>query len=748
MLEAPRPPNRVLAARRPRDVDVYGGSAETERPQPNIFAVIWRRRWIVLACVLLSIIGGVVYYLKATPIYASTATIYVQDNALKMVNDPMGTGGRSQAYLFTQCQVITSTAILGEALQNPAVATAKTLNGQSNPVGVLKSSISAAPDKLSDLINVSMESTSAQDAAVLVNAVVEAYILHQSQSHKSTALEVLKIFEKSRKDYDTALTTTQSNILELKKNNPDLTFSSDRGNLVTTKLGELADRLLKAQLRQIDIKSAVAEAEVVKDDPASLRRAIAQFANSADPDLSSADPGLLAGYKSARRNLDELRDRLGQRHDLVKSTERQVGRMEEELQQTTREAAVGYQNLLRQALRIADNAVADAQRVYTEARTSAVALNFKQAEFEQYKRDEDRLIRSIDLVDSRMKEINVNEDVGSLTVSVLESAKPGYIVRPLPTKVMGMALVAGLMAGVGLAMLRDLLDQRLRSSEEITALLDLPILGAVPHIMSKKDVPNGRLVQIQPRSNVAECYRTIRTALSFGNGDGNPTKTILFTSPAPGDGKSTCVSNLALAFAQSGRRTLLIDADCRRPTQDRVYDLEDGPGLADVLGGKREFADCIRKSELEKLDILPCGHIPSNPAELLDSQALLDLLGHVASEYDQVLIDSPPVIAVTDARILAASCDASVLVLRADRSTRRLAEHARDALQSVGANLLGVIVNDVPRGQSGYGYDYYGSSKYGYKSIAATPGGSVATNGQHSGDNGALSVPGSRTIDG
>ena len=748
MLEAQRTAGRSLANRRAQDVDVYGGSAEpAERPQPNVFAVIWRRRWIVIACVILGLIAGATYYAKATPVYSSASVVYVQDNALKIMNDPMGGTNRSQSYLFTQCQLLTSTSILSDALKNPDVAQAKTLQNASNPVGLLKSSITAAPDKFADLINVSMESTSPTDAAVLVNAIVEAYIDYQGRQHKSTALEIVRIFQKESDQYEESLHKTQLAILALKKENPDLTFQTERGSIVTNKLGELSDRLTQAQLRSLDIKTAAAEAEVVKDDPAALRRLVDQFQLGADPS-ASLDPTILANYRASRDRLTDMLDRLGSKHELVRSAERQVGRMEEELQQATRDTAANYAGLLKQSLRIADARVEELQAALKEARTSAISLNFKQAEYEQLKKDEERIMRSLDLLDSRIKEINVNEDVGSLTVSVLETAKPGSIVRPLMTKVMGMALVAGLMCGVGLAMLRDMMDQRLRSADEITAVLDLPILGVVPHIASKakvKAAENGRIVHLLPRSNVAESYRTIRTAVSFGAGDGMVAKTILITSPAPGDGKSTCASNLALAFAQSGRRTLLIDADCRRPTQDRIYGIKNDVGLADVLAGQADLKATIHHTESEKLHVLTSGAIPPNPAELLDSQALIELLASVAADYDQILIDSPPVVPVTDARILAASCDAAIIVLRADRSTRRLAEHARDSLASVGANLIGVIVNDVPRGKSGAGYDYYyGYGQYGYRSAT---NGRIAVNGNHA-ENGSLAVASSQTIDG
>jgi capsular exopolysaccharide synthesis family protein len=149
------------------------------------------------------------------------------------------------------------------------------------------------------------------------------------------------------------------------------------------------------------------------------------------------------------------------------------------------------------------------------------------------------------------------------------------------------------------------------------------------------------------------------------------------------------------------------------------------------LTGKATLDEAVKKTGVAKLEILPCGPTPHNPAELLDSQAFLDLLRLVSERYDQVIIDSPPVVPVTDSRVLAASCDATVLVLRAERSTRRLAEHACESLLSVGANVLGVVINDVPRGQEGYGYYYYGYGRYGYSSHKNSGNGNGNGNGNH-----------------
>ena len=304
----------------------------------------------------------------------------------------------------------------------------------------------------------------------------------------------------------------------------------------------------------------------------------------------------------------------------------------------------------------------------------------KNAEFEQLIEQRDRVDRTVDLLDSRMKDINVTEDVGAFTVSVLEVARPELApVRPRRAQTMWMGLIAGLMVGLGGAMLRDMMDQRLRSAEEIARLLELPILGTVPHMVGK-DGPaeRGQEIHLHPRSNVAEAYRSLRTAIHFGMADGKSAKTILITSPAPGDGKTTLISNLSIAIAQAGRRGTSDRRGLPAAHAAQYLQVASWTGAIKRAGETSDLQKAVQKTCIEKLDILPCGPLPHNPAELLSSQGFLDLLAEVSRDYDQVLIDSSPVATVTDARILAAVCDATVLVLCADKTMRRLAEHARD----------------------------------------------------------------------
>jgi capsular exopolysaccharide synthesis family protein len=237
-----------------------------------------------------------------------------------------------------------------------------------------------------------------------------------------------------------------------------------------------------------------------------------------------------------------------------------------------------------------------------------------------------------------------------------------------------------------------------------------------------------------PTAVASESYRTIRTALMLSSAD-HPPKVILVTSAKKGEGKTTLATNLAVAMAQAGNRVLLLDADFRRPTQHKIFELDKSIGLSSMLAGEADLQQAIHETPINGLHVLPCGPIPANPSEILNSQMFADLLEQLAERYDHVLLDSPPVVPVTDSRILAASCGATLLALRAEKTTRRTATHAKDVLRGVGARILGVVVNDVPRRRGIYGY-YYSDSElyqYGYGRRRSAAGG-----GNGSGESGAV----------
>lgn len=227
----------------------------------------------------------------------------------------------------------------------------------------------------------------------------------------------------------------------------------------------------------------------------------------------------------------------------------------------------------------------------------------------------------------------------------------------------------------------------------------------------KKAIPNNKMrhliTKLNPRSPISEQYRTIRTNLQFSSVD-ETLQSILITSPNAAAGKSITSANVAIVYAQQGKKTLLIDADLRKPTVHYTFRLDNLRGLSNVLVGDSTIEDAIEKSDVDNLDILSCGPIPPNPSELLASKRMKDVLENAKQLYDFIIFDTPPALAVTDAKILANIVDGSLIVYRSGVTEMEEAERTADLMKDSKARLLGAVLNDRTKENSNY-YYYYGS---------------------------------------
>ncbi|MGJ9421476.1 polysaccharide biosynthesis tyrosine autokinase [Aeromicrobium sp. CF3.5] len=291
---------------------------------------------------------------------------------------------------------------------------------------------------------------------------------------------------------------------------------------------------------------------------------------------------------------------------------------------------------------------------------------------------------------------------------------PASPISPQPVRNLGLALILGLLAGGGLAVLRDTSDHRIRNDVDLAgASGDAPILGTI-HF--DKSASKKRLITaLDSHAPRVEAFRVLRTNLQFVNVDGN-SKVFVMTSAVPGEGKSTTTCNLALSMAQAGQRVLMIEGDLRRPKATEYLGLENSVGVTTVLVGRVSVEEAVQ-SVTPTFDLLASGATPPNPAELLQSESMKTLLADARNAYDVVLIDAPPLLPVTDAAILSADSDGAIMVVNHGSTTREQIEASVDRLQSVDARLVGTIVNMAPqpkRGSSTYGYGY----GYGYAPVA------------------------------
>lgn len=276
----------------------------------------------------------------------------------------------------------------------------------------------------------------------------------------------------------------------------------------------------------------------------------------------------------------------------------------------------------------------------------------------------------------------------------------------------------GLALGIGIAVLRTVLDTRIRTPRDVELVTDRPIIGAIAFDPKAKERP--LIVHADPLSARAESFRALRTNLQFIDPDGRASYVI--TSSVPSEGKSTTTINLAIALADAGKRVALLDTDLRKPKVAEYLGIEGGAGLTDVLIGRARLSDVMLPWGNRSLYVLPAGKIPPNPSELLGSHSMQQLLEILERDVDVVLCDAPPLLPVTDAAILAKATSGAILVVSAGRTNRHQLSGAIDALQTVGAHIAGLALTMVPtRGPDSYAYGYgYGSYGYGYRQQAPT----------------------------
>ncbi|MFQ6171914.1 polysaccharide biosynthesis tyrosine autokinase [Oryzobacter sp. R7] len=282
---------------------------------------------------------------------------------------------------------------------------------------------------------------------------------------------------------------------------------------------------------------------------------------------------------------------------------------------------------------------------------------------------------------------------------------PTAPVSPQPARNLLLAVVVGLLLGLGAAVLRETLDRSVKSTEDVKRVTDVPILGAIAHDPEAPKRP--LIVEVDPRSPRAEAFRSLRTNLQFVDAANHP-RTIVVTSSLAGEGKSTLTANLALTMAQAGSRVCLIEADLRRPKVLEYMGLEGAVGLTDALIDRADVIDVIQPYGGTNLWVLGAGPIPPNPSELLGSTAMRGLLQNLSTRFDYVVIDAPPTLPVTDAVVLSKLVDGAIVVIGSGIVDRDQLAHTLDSLTSVNGQVLGVVLNRVPpRGPGQYGsYSY------------------------------------------
>jgi polysaccharide biosynthesis transport protein len=632
--------------------------------------------WAVVAWLA---IGGI-YCLVAPRSYRSTAQLYIVQAAGV---DPQ----RADEDFNTQTQLISSTPVLALAVTEDGVKDLDTLRGVADPVEFLRNRISADVEAGRKLIDVSFEGRNALDAARIVNAVAQAYITFQTQIHHSASSQALDELDKEKARDEDAIAATNQKFAALRNMYGQDAFESTPNNPIVQQETALSNALTAARLEEVTAQAAYEQAvALVGNDQTKLQ----QIEMPDNPgDMVAASPQQLA----------ELRTQIFQLGQQLKSLERNylpdhpaVKQVSARLDQLT----ITYIRAERQRWHTAQSQREALQASFDQAHKLALVQASRAEEFQRDTSELARIEKDLDVVENRINEISVNQDAGILNIQVTQPAvATDTPSRPVKIEVLGISLLAGLLTGFGLVLGRERVAQGIGPMGRLSAELGSPVLGVLPAITGSGTLATRALrTHLEPNGNIAEAARSIAHVLAESGLDEDGGRTLLVAGMNPSDGKTTVATNLALAMAQSGMKVLLVDASNRSPRLHNIFNLNNSFGLFDVLSGRTDDNPAIHTTNIEHLDVLPCGNAGSNAIELLNNETLVDVLGELSDRYDRVVVDSTSLARGVEGRILAANCSAAILVTAARPTARRHIAQGLRLLRSVGANVLGLVINE------------------------------------------------------
>ncbi|BDG03446.1 GumC family protein [Anaeromyxobacter oryzae] len=716
----------------PPTADPQGPVLREEGDQLDLHAywrVLLRRRWTVLAVFAAAVLLTLVVTLRQTRIYAGTATLIIELQAPKVLNnkdvqDVVETGTSSfwssKEYFETQYRIITSRAVAQRVVEKLQLAQDQRFLGldgmkdeaklkdalqKVDPVETLQERLSVVPVKDSRVVHIIVEDRDPKWAATIANAVADAYIAESLSVRSTTTQSASDWLEQQLADLEAKLAQSADALFAFKQSHDIVSTTwEDRQTVVTQRIAAINDALTKTQVQRATLAARnellAKTVEGLKEDPQADATVLSN--------QNMAIPELKVRYLDAKLECADVTSRYLENHPRVEAC---AAKMAAARQNLDRE----IQNTVGAARREYDETV-EAERklgqLLERAKAESFGLNQFEREYLSLKRTYDNNQRLYEMVLQRLKETGVTGMLQMSNVRVLDRAEPPeWPVRPRPVRNLALAVLLGLAGGVGFAFLLESLDTTITTREQIEERLRLPFLGIIPRIEKAADHSPELAVHSAPTSAAAECLRSIRTNLLFMSPE-KPLRTILVTSSGPGEGKTTTAAALAATMANSGNRVLLVDADMRRPRVHKVFGVPTGSGLSSLILGDGSLDASIVRTDVPNLDVLPCGPVPPNPAELLHTANFATLVQEMSRRYDRVVIDSPPAGVVADAIVIATKVDGTLVVVKAGQTSRDVAARTVRSLADVKARLFGSVLNELDLQDRRYAQYYYYRSSY------------------------------------
>jgi polysaccharide biosynthesis transport protein len=734
--------NRNLAA-------IHPALATQDSILREYLRVLIKRKWIVLGTLAIVFGAVLVATLRATPIYDAVGSIAINkpDPMLQSLRDAGNSGVDyyDPTDLDTEVRILRSDLLALQVIKQLNLDRLPEFGGHGTPssgslelttdalepdsaranalLGAFKGSLRVVLEPNTRVINIHYRSPNKELAAHVVNAMANTYIEQNFKTRFESTMQASDWLSRQLVDLQMKVETSQEKLVKYQKDHQILGID-DKQNITTAKLDELNKELTVAESERMQKESVYRLAEAGDTETASAVSA------GTTQDKSSENTSALLGKLEEQKGelklqIAQLSTQFGPAYPKLAQLNSQVQEIDAQIQNEMKKvagrlrgdylASLQRENMLHAAL--------EGQK------QQANKLNESAIEYSLLKRDFETNRTLYEGLLQKLKEAGVTAGLRSNNIRQVDIARtPTEPAEPNVPRNLGFAFVLGLTSGIGLAFLLEGVDNTVRTPEQAQAISGLPSLGMIPLGSKTSAEANSRRLSVatskeavelitlsRPQSQMSESYRALRTSLLLTS-VGAPPKIILITSALPQEGKTTTSINTATVLAQKGTRVLLIDADLRRPSIHKTLGMGPRAGLSNVLtGGTTLQQATIRSSSLPNLFVLPAGTPPPNPAELLASAQMIDMLAELREQYDHIVVDTPPTLSVTDAVVLSTRADAVVLVIRSGQTTKPALRRARDILAQVNARVAGVLLNAVNLDSPDYYYYYEYQGKYGHR---------------------------------
>ncbi len=727
---------------------VYPELLSQESALGEYIRVLMKRKWTILACLIAIFSLVAIASLKMTPVYEASGSIAINKPDSGLVNFNNSPTFNVDYYdpteMETEVKILQSDLLALQVVKELGLDRRPEFGGKTAP---LPSSLDLAPDPLqadtghttallgsfrgslkvalapnTHIIEVHYRSPNKELAANVVNTLMTTYTENNFKSRFDSTMQASDWLSKQLVDLQMKVETSQEKLVRYQREHEILGID-EKQNITTAKLDELNKALTTAESERMDKESVYRLVQAGDTESIASAATVLDTAGAGSTSQSSLLETLRTREADLKIQAAELNTQFGPSYPKLAQINNQLKEIDVQLLAETKKIGGKIKGQYMAALQREDMLHDALEKQKQEANK----LNESAIEYSLLKRDLDTNRQLYEGLLEKLKEAGVSAGLRSNNFRIVDVARvPTAPVEPNIPRNLSFAFMLGLTSGVGLAFLLEGLDNTVRTTEQAQMISGLPPLGMIPlgSRTTREGSSSRRLViatskeavelitQVRPQSQMAESYRALRTSLLLSN-LGAPPKVIMVTSALPQEGKTTTSINCAVVLAQKGIRVLLIDADLRRPSIHKTLGMGPRSGLSNVLTGSATLEQAITRSTiLPNLNILPAGTPPPNPAELLASTNMRDVLDELRGQYDHIVVDTPPTLSVTDAVVLSPRADAIVLVIRSGQTTKQALRRSRDILTQVNAKVSGVLLNAVDLSSPDYYYYYEYQGKY------------------------------------